>query len=139
MESIELTSLQITQLKNQDWFNGLIDDCKSTIVETGFTSRWIIIKGYHSLGKRISEEKENFDRAEIYGIKIVQCIAESIGKSERSVQYAVKFYEKYPDLSLLPEGKKYILVENLSEILTRAKRSGDSIRCIRENRKTKKA
>lgn len=105
MESIDLTSPKITQLETQDWFNGLIEDCKSTIVEAVFTSRWAIIEGYHILGKRISEEKENFTHAEIYGKNITRLIAEKIYKSESTVEKAVQFYEKYPDLSLLPEGK----------------------------------
>lgn len=105
MESKDVTSLNTTKLDDQDWFNGLIKDCKSTIVETGLTARWVIVEGYHALGKRIAGEKENFTRSEIYGKNITKIIAEKINKSESTVEKAIQFYKKYPDLSLLPEGK----------------------------------
>jgi hypothetical protein len=39
------------------------------------------------------------------GKKIVQRVAESLGKSGRTIWYAMQFAREYPDLSLLPEGK----------------------------------
>lgn len=112
-------------IKNTDWFKSLLEDCQSIIVEYGFTSRWAVIEGYHALGKRIIEENDNFERAKIYGKKIVHECAESLGKSERIIYYAIQFYKKYPDLSLLPEGKnvswgkiktKYLPEPNLDEV-----------------------
>lgn len=73
----------------------LIDDCKSIIVEGEFTSRWSLIETYHAVGKRISEEKE----------VSIKKLARDINKSERTLQRSVQFYNKYPDLSLLPDGK----------------------------------
>ncbi len=92
-------------LQKIDWFNGMIDDCRGIVVEAEFTSRWTIIQGYHDLGKRISQEKENFTRSEIYGKQVVKLIAEKIKKSESSIDKAIRFFEQYPDLDLLPEGK----------------------------------
>ena len=97
--------MEIQKLQKSDWFDSLIEECRAIIVEHEFTSRWAVIEGYHALGKRISEDNNNFEREQIYGKKIVQSIAETIGKSERTVYQAIKFYEKYPDLSLLPEEK----------------------------------
>ena len=34
----------------------LVDDCKAIITEAVFTSRWSLVEGYHTLGKRILEE-----------------------------------------------------------------------------------
>jgi hypothetical protein len=100
-----LTQEDMDRVRGEEWFEALVDECKSTVVESEFVSRMALVTGYHELGKLIKEKTEDFNRAEIYGKKIVQCIAECIGKSERSVRYAVQFYEKYPDLSLLPKGK----------------------------------
>jgi len=97
--------MEVQELQKSDWFASLIEECRAIIIEHEFTSRWTIIEGYHALGKRISEDNNNFEREQIYGKKIVQSIAETIGKSERTVYQAIKFYEKYPDLSLLPEAK----------------------------------
>lgn len=92
-------------IKQEEWYQGLIDDCKSIITEAVFISRWALVEGYHNLGKRIREENDNFERAKIYGEKIVQRVAESLKISERTIWYAIQFYDKYPDLSHVPEGK----------------------------------
>ena len=88
-----------------DWYQSLIDDCQSIMVEAEFTSRWILVEGYHSLGLRILQENDNFEREGIYGKKIVSRVTESLGKSERTIWRAMQFAREYPDLSLLPEGK----------------------------------
>ena len=90
---------------SQDWYENLIDDCKTIIVETEFTSRWSLVEGYHQVGSRILQENENFERSKIYGENIVQRIAQSLGKSKRTLNYAIQFAREYPDLALLPEGK----------------------------------
>jgi len=88
-----------------EWFNHLIDDCQSIIVEAEFISRWALVEGYHLLGTRILEEYHNFEREKIYGKKIVQHVGESLGKSRQTIFYAIQFARQYPDLALLPEGK----------------------------------
>ncbi len=95
----------MNELTKQEWFAALIDDCESIIVEAEFTSRWVLVEGYHALGTRILEEYHNFEREKIYGKKIVQCIAQSLDKSKRTIYQSIQFTKKYPDLSLLPEGK----------------------------------
>ncbi|GAH14823.1 unnamed protein product, partial [marine sediment metagenome] len=92
-------------IKNQEWYQSLIDDCKSIITEAVFTSRWALVEGYWNLGKRVSEENNNFERAKIYGEKIVQGLAESLKISERTIHYAIQFYDRYPSLDKVPEGK----------------------------------
>jgi N6-adenosine-specific RNA methylase IME4 len=64
-----------------------------------------LIEAYHNLGKRILEENNNFEREKIYGKKIVQRVAVSLGKSERSIFQAIQFVEKFPKLDTLPDGK----------------------------------
>jgi hypothetical protein len=88
-----------------EWFNHLIDDCQSIIVEAEFTSRWVLVEGYHLLGTRILEEYDNFERAEIYGKEITSHVSLSLGKSVRTIERAIQFAKQYPDLALLPEGK----------------------------------
>jgi hypothetical protein len=88
-----------------DWYQKFIEDCQDIIVEHGFASRWALIEGYHCLGARILEENHNFERAKIYGEQVVKKVAATLGKGERSVEYAIKFAKKFPDLALLKEGK----------------------------------
>ncbi len=90
---------------NDQWYVSLIDDCKDIIVETEFTSRWTLVEGYHSLGKRILQEYENFKRVRMEDKSLVEAVAESLGKKSRTIYYAMQFAKEYPDLNLLPEAK----------------------------------
>jgi N6-adenosine-specific RNA methylase IME4 len=91
------------ELVDQEWYGHLVEECKAIITEAVFTSRWALVEGYWELGKRIREEYTT--RKELYGQKIAQGLAESIGVSERTVNYACAAYDKYPELDNIPEGK----------------------------------
>ncbi len=93
------------QMLEQTWFQKLIEDCQDIVIETEFTARWTIIEGYHALGVRLLQDFGNFERAQIYGDKIIQTVSEYLGKSERTINYAIQFAKMYPDLDVLPEGK----------------------------------
>lgn len=93
------------EIQNNEWYQALVEECKAIITEAVFTSRWALVEGYWKLGERISEENDNFKRANIYGEKIVQDLAESLGTSSRTLHYAIQAYKKYPKLDGMPEGK----------------------------------
>lgn len=93
-------------MENEEWYIALIEDCNAIVTEKLHEYRLTFIECYHLLGQRILKENNNFERSKIYGEKIVQRVAESMGKSKRTVQNAVKFAKKYPDLSELPGGKE---------------------------------
>ena len=100
------------------WFNTLIEDCLDIAVETEFTHNWALVEGRHLLGTRILEDNENFERENIYGEKIVQCIAQSIKRSRRTVYYSMKFASLYPDLNILPSGKNISWTHIINKYLT---------------------
>ena len=93
------------EIETQEWYIHLIEELKAIIIESSFTARWSLIEGYHTLGQRLLDEFDNFKRHKIYGRQITTLVSESLGKSERTIERAVRFAKKYPDLSLLPEGK----------------------------------
>ena len=93
------------EIETQEWYIHLIEQCQAIITEAGFHSRWSLIEGYHQLGERILQEHDNFNRAKIYREEIVQRVANSLGKSSRTIYHAMQFARQYPDLNLLPEGK----------------------------------
>ncbi|MFH1997650.1 MAG: MT-A70 family methyltransferase [Patescibacteria group bacterium] len=97
--------MEIKELTNQKWYEELIEDCKSIMIEAVHNSRWDLIKGYYDLGMRILAENHNFEREKIYGNKIVQRVAQSLNLSHRSIFYTIQFVKKYPDIDKLPEGK----------------------------------
>jgi N6-adenosine-specific RNA methylase IME4 len=88
-----------------EWYSALIDDCQSIIIEAWFTHNWALVEGYHAVGKRILEENKNFTRAQIYGQEICSRVSISLGKSRQTINRAIQFAKKFPDLSMLPEGK----------------------------------
>ena len=78
--------------------DAIVDEIKSILTETSFTSRWILIEGYHKVGKLLLSLEGN--RTEL-----VQQIAVKVERSERTLWYALAFAEKFPVLDKLPEGK----------------------------------
>ena len=93
------------ELIQANWYQSLIDDCQSIMVEAEFTSRWVLVEGYHSLGLRILAENDNFEREKIYGQEIVKRVSISLDKGTRTIRKAIQFARKFPDLAALPEGK----------------------------------
>ncbi len=116
-EITNCNALQITE----SWYTTLVDECKDIIVETEFTSRWSLVEGYHSLGKRILVEYENFQRLRMPDQQLIATVAESLNKKPRTIYYAVQFARQYPELSLLPEGKNTSWHHIINKYLTDGK------------------
>jgi hypothetical protein len=111
-------------LVSQEWFEGLIGECKAILTEFGFISNLNRVRMYHELGRRILEEHNNFKRNEIYGEHITEKIAQELQIGERSVQYAVAFAVKYPEINWdsaelggLPHGKAITWTKVIKELL----------------------
>jgi N6-adenosine-specific RNA methylase IME4 len=99
-----LTGDIITVQENSDWYQSLVDDCKAIITEAVFTSRWALVEGYHQLGQRIATD-ESYQEYAKGNRSSVQDLARKLSTSPRSLYYAIQFYEKYPSLDGVPEGK----------------------------------
>lgn len=88
--------------KLQEWYSPLLDELTSTITESVFTSRWALIDGYHIVGRKLRETSTK------HNVKITTLLtdcAEDMKISDRKLWYAVKFFDKYPRLDKLPDGK----------------------------------
>ena len=77
----------------------LIDECKAWKTETGFAVRWSLIEGYHKLGEIICASKYKNNT------KILSRVTENTGIKIRNLYRAKQFYEMFPDLNKLSEGK----------------------------------
>lgn len=110
----------MNKIVKQNWYTDLVEDCQAIITETGFSSQWILIEGYKSLGDRILEDA---DKEPI--TKLVKRVSVDLSKSERIIWKSVQFAKKYPDLSKLPEGKKITLRYIFNELLPEPKRLED--------------
>jgi len=80
------------------WYQNLIDDCKTIIVERSFRAKMEIIEGYHELGERVETDIDFKKYAKGRG-KAINDLARDIGISGTTLYYAMKFYEKYTVLS----------------------------------------
>jgi len=92
-------SLTQPQTKLQEeWYIQLVSECKAIVTEAVYNSRWALVGGYWQLGKRMREDPS-------FNTKLLQDLAVDIKVSERTMWYALKAYDKYPDINKMPEGK----------------------------------
>ena len=102
----------------ESWYSNLVDELQDIITEKVFEHTFSLIECWHLVGTRILQENDSFERSKIYGEKIVQRIAKSLGKKTRNFYYAIKFAKLYPDLDLLPEGKNVSWNHIINKYLT---------------------
>jgi hypothetical protein len=108
------------------WYNELIEDCKTIIVETSFASRWAIVEGYWNLGQRLREDM-NLEKYSREKPELLKRVAESLNISERTLYYSMQFYDKFPDLSMLPEGKDVSWKKIVTKYLPEAREGKPSL------------
>lgn len=112
------------KIQKETWYSDLVDECKGLITEGVFNSRWILIETYHKVGELLRNET----RMEIS--KLLSMCAVDMGVSERKLWYAVEFYDKYPKLDELPEGKNISWTKIKTKYLTEGKETKeDKERC----------
>lgn len=92
----------------------IVEEIKQIFTEGEFNHRWSLIETYHEVGKIICKVKAN--RSDL-----LQALAPQVGKSVRSLWYASKFYETYPELDRLPEGKNVSMNKIITKYLTTSK------------------
>jgi hypothetical protein len=107
-----------------DWYQSLIDDCRAIITEAVFNSRWELIAGYHQLGMRIVEDKNLKWNARGNG-ETLTGLSKSAGIGERDLYRAIQFYNKYPQLDRLPEGKNISWNKIVTNYLPKDKSKSD--------------
>jgi N6-adenosine-specific RNA methylase IME4 len=78
----------------------LVEDIKDAITESVHNSRWILVEGYWLVGKLI---RENFTGNQL--TKQLQGLGVDVGVSSTTLWYALQTYDKYPDITTIPEGK----------------------------------
>jgi hypothetical protein len=108
------------------WYSDLIDELEGTITEGVFTSRWTLIECYHSVGEKLRKASmEN----KLKITDLVSDCAVDLNVSERKLWYAVKFFDKFPDVNMLPEGKNVSWFGIKTKYLTEGEKK---IECVHE-------
>ena len=93
-----------TEITTDPYYRLLVEDCRAIVTESVFASRWALVEGYHLLGERIVTD-ENYQQYAKGNQQSLQDLANNIGIGERTLYYAIRFYNKYPELDNIPEGK----------------------------------
>ena len=76
----------------------LLDEIKSTLVEKSFEERMAKIEMYHTVGQLLRSSSRDITA-------LTKEVSKDLSLSERSLWFAVKFYDEYPTLDALPDGK----------------------------------
>lgn len=93
-----MSKMSIYLIENQDWYKALIEECRAIMVEGVFRSRMELIETYHILGDRILEDEKNFTKGGYTVDGMSKRVATSLGKSQRTIELAIQFAIKFPDL-----------------------------------------
>ena|SRR3990167_4359191 len=87
---------------DKQWYSELVDDLKGEITEGVFNSRYLLVETYHKVGERLRGASE---KHKVQITDLVNDCAGDMDVSERKLWYAVKFFDKFPRLDKVPEGK----------------------------------
>lgn len=104
------------------WYTRMLDDVQTIFIEHQFTASWAIIQCHHEIGERLSLES---GQRKISLPDMVQRVARDLNKSRRTLYYAVKLYETFPDLNKLPAGKDVSWRKVIKGYLTEGKGAED--------------
>jgi N6-adenosine-specific RNA methylase IME4 len=85
-------------IKKQEWYQNLVDDCQTIMVERGYRARMEVIEGYHELGERICTDI-NFKKYAKGRGEAVNNLAKDIGLSSVTLYFTMQFYDRWPVLS----------------------------------------
>ena len=86
------------------WLKEMADDIDGMATEGIFASRWMLVETYHNIGRRIVAD-ENYKKYYHGHGEILTDLSNLCSVHVRDIYRAMKFYSKYPDLDLIPEGK----------------------------------
>jgi hypothetical protein len=109
------------------WLNPLVDEVQAVFTEHEFNARWTIIEGHHKVGEMLREAEKAH---EMNITELVRVCATEGNMSERKLWYSVKFYDTFPVLALLPEGKDVSFSKIRKKYLTESTDSEEEERFI---------
>jgi hypothetical protein len=78
-------------------------DIQAIMTEAVFSSRWALVEGYWLVGQRIRQDTNKW--AQGSALAVLDRLQTATGIGQRTLYYATRFYDQFPDLSALPEGK----------------------------------
>lgn len=82
-----------------------VEQCQATITESATVSRWALVEGYWILGQTIREYMAVEEYAKGNEAFLDRLAGNLKGISTRTLYRAIQFFDKYPVLNNVPEGK----------------------------------
>ena len=92
---------KVALLQQQDLFINLVDDCQAIVLDIK-QHGWAMILAYHNLGERLSRNKDAFLKQGYTMTELLEEVSNEVHRSRRTLYYAIKFYETYKDIQLVP-------------------------------------
>jgi hypothetical protein len=77
------------------WYKKLVEDCHVIRIEFWFKKNMTEMEGYYEIGKRILDDNNNFDRAKIYGQKLIDKLKNSLGINEKYIRASMRLAKEY--------------------------------------------
>lgn len=81
------------ELTGQQWFQSLVEDCKTIVCERGFSAAYEILLLKLELGRRISEDWIKLKKYQKGRYKAIQILSEQINQSPSEIYRELQFYE----------------------------------------------
>lgn len=116
-KSNEVAIKEETSLKNEEWYQYLLEDCEAIRVERKFNANLETLQGKWEIGERITQANNEMERKKVYGKRVIENLSNDMGVSTTDLWNCVKFYKEYnqPEVEhidfeknivpKLPEGK----------------------------------
>ena len=105
----------MNEIMTTEQYQLFVEQLKATITEAVHNSRWFLVEGYWNVGKQIREYFTDDITNQL------QSIAVDVGIGERTLWYAVQFYDAYPILANVPEGKNITWTKIIKKYLSTPK------------------
>lgn len=94
-----------------NWYDSLKEELDSLVTEMQFNVRWQLIEWNHKIGQTIREHTPT-GQVDI----CLQRLAHELKISKRSLYNAVAIYDKFPEISQIPDGKNASMNKLLKQI-----------------------
>lgn len=102
------------ELLTTNWYENFIEECVSSWQEKNWTLAWGVIERNHSIGETIRRYSEQQNASVTH---LVQLAADKIQCSETLIWQCLDFFDKFPDMNALPEGKAMNWTKIRNELL----------------------
>lgn len=133
--SSELALKKQGEIEEKEWYQYLLEELRSILVEHRFNSAIELLKGKWLLGGRVIEEEANFERFG-YGERATAILAQDLGMSSSHLYKCIQFYKRFPKaifeevLEVLPMGKNISWYKVCQELLPKSRGETDREREI---------